>query len=376
MSLVVKHTFLEFIRTPDHKSGRPRGFTDTELLEDAFTDTELLESAGLIASSRAAVVAALASTQRASGATTSADCGARDSPVCGPSPACGPSEVFADWPVTPMLEALFEPEGLTEFTERGERVDLEATMEVKAVLGMGCAGEDGTCPDDANRWLPPATAEDVVFHQQPWVFVPFAEFQDCCAMQAPCWAEPTMWQPEVSSTRSTASSSGDVASSGDCGNGSIDGGNPMTETRTTVMLRNLPNAITRHTLIQMLENMGFGGQFDLVYIPVDFSTGAGLGYAFINLVSPCNVARLWESFDGLSQWGVAGDKVCSVSWSDPHQGLAAHVERYQNSPVMHPDVPDEWKPALFLHGARIDFPPPTKKLKAPKVRSKKSAETM
>ena len=28
-------------------------------------------------------------------------------------------------------------------------------------------------------------------------------------------------------------------------------------------------------------------------------------------------------------------KVCRVTWSGPHQGLAAHVERYRNSPVMH-----------------------------------------
>lgn len=49
------------------------------------------------------------------------------------------------------------------------------------------------------------------------------------------------------------------------------------------------------------------------------------------------------------------------------------MERYQNSPVMHPDVPDEWKPALFVQGVRVDFPAPTKKVKAPKVRGKKAA---
>jgi len=34
-------------------------------------------------------------------------------------------------------------------------------------------------------------------------------------------------------------------------------------------------------------------------------------------------------------------------------------------------MPDEWKPALFAQGVRVEFPAPTKKIKAPKVRSRK-----
>jgi len=57
--------------------------------------------------------------------------------------------------------------------------------------------------------------------------------------------------------------------------------------------------------------------------------------------------------------------VCEVSWSGPHQGFKAHVERYRNSPVMHRSVPDAYKPIIFQDGVRQDFPRPTRKIKAP-----------
>jgi len=58
--------------------------------------------------------------------------------------------------------------------------------------------------------------------------------------------------------------------------------------------------------------------------------------------------------------------VCSVSWSQPLRGLEAHVDRYRNSPLMHALVPDTYRPLLFRDGQRIAFPPPTKKIKAPR----------
>jgi len=333
-SLVVKHTFLEFVKTPDQKSNRAR----------AFTDTELLESAGLIIASTTGTPAA--------------------EPLVEPSPVCGP----AAWPMTPMLEPIFEPEMLPQ--QCLGFIDYSATMEIKSMLGMDMLAEDGV------DWLPPAAAlpddmQDASWAQHPWVFVPFPDFagdySECCAAAqgGACWVEPGMWEPATSSTASTGAGSAVDASSTDGFDGAAG------ESRTTVMLRNLPNTLTRDMLLQHLDSVGFTGQFDLVYIPVDFSTGAGLGYAFINMIAPASVNGLWEAFDGLASWSVDSDKVCTVSWSDPHQGLNAHIERYRNSPVMHPDVPDEWKPALFVNGVRVEFPAPTKKLKAPKVRSKK-----
>jgi hypothetical protein len=140
--------------------------------------------------------------------------------------------------------------------------------------------------------------------------------------------------------------------------------------RTTVMLRPLPPTFTRGLLVELLGTEGFAGMYDFIYLPVDFNSGNSLGYAFVNLTSP-EVARcLWSHFDGFSGWKTPSDEVCTASWSDPHQGFAAHVQRYRDSPVMHPEVPEIWKPLIFANGHRVPFPPPTKKLKAPKLRHK------
>lgn len=140
------------------------------------------------------------------------------------------------------------------------------------------------------------------------------------------------------------------------------------EWRTTVMIRNMPNNYTQGMLMELVDSMGFAGCYDFIYLPIDFKTQAGLGYAFINFVSVAQAMQCFDQFEGFSGWRVPSDKVCSVTWSTPTQGFEEHVERYRNSPVMHPSLPEEWKPALFQHGVRVAFPPPTKQIKSPKIR--------
>jgi hypothetical protein len=142
------------------------------------------------------------------------------------------------------------------------------------------------------------------------------------------------------------------------------------EWRTTVMLRNMPNNYTRDMLLDLVDSMGFEGCYDFAYLPVDFKSQAGLGYAFINFVTSIEAQRCFDEFEGFSGWKVPSEKVCTVTWGSPYQGLEAHIERYQNSPVMHHSIPDEWKPVLFdEQGLRVPFPPPTKAIKTPKVRA-------
>jgi hypothetical protein len=136
------------------------------------------------------------------------------------------------------------------------------------------------------------------------------------------------------------------------------------------MLRNLPNRYTREMLLELLDQEGFSGRYNFVYLPIDFKTHCGLGYAFVDLTSPKDAITLRSHFEGFSRWAMQSDKVCTVSWSHPaQQGLAAHVDRYRNSPVMHSSVCDDWKPAVFMNGQRVPFPPPTRRLRVPNVRA-------
>jgi len=146
------------------------------------------------------------------------------------------------------------------------------------------------------------------------------------------------------------------------------------EQRTTVMLRNLPNNYTRDMLLELLDDQGFNGKYDFVYLPVDFKRMAGLGYAFVNMEKHEYAEEVWKHFDGFTGWTLSSPKVCQVAWGDPLQGLEAHIERYKNSPVMHEDVEEMFKPVIFKGGQRQEFPEPTKRLKPPRMKYRTPAE--
>ena len=136
----------------------------------------------------------------------------------------------------------------------------------------------------------------------------------------------------------------------------------------TIMLRNLPNDYPRDMLIELLDNEGFAGRYNFVYLPMDFHKMAGLGYAFVNMETPEDAQAAWKHFTGFQQWTLHSPKVCQVAWSTPLQGLKANVERYRNSPVMHEEVAEEFKPVLLNKGQRIPFPGPTKQIKKPRMK--------
>merc|ERR1712046_64532 len=100
------------------------------------------------------------------------------------------------------------------------------------------------------------------------------------------------------------------------------------------MFRNVPNDYTRSMFQKLLEDEGFFAKFDFVYLPIDFSSKSGFGYAFINLIDPHVAETFRVHFDGFSRWTIPSHKVAEVTWSNPSQGLATHIERYRNSPVM------------------------------------------
>merc|ERR1712048_733509 len=99
-----------------------------------------------------------------------------------------------------------------------------------------------------------------------------------------------------------------------------------------------------------------------------------MGYAFVNLITHEDASRVRHHFEGFKTWAVESHKVCEVAWGEPLQGLAAHVNRFRNSPVMHGDVPDECKPVVFESGVQLPFPAPTKKLRPPRWKHRPTTE--
>lgn len=141
--------------------------------------------------------------------------------------------------------------------------------------------------------------------------------------------------------------------------------------RTTAMLRNLPPEYDGPMLLTLLDTQGFSALYTFVYLPIDFRTGHSFGYGFIDFTTPEVAEKFRAHFGGFTAWAVPSDRVGEVCWSEPLQGLEAHIERYRNSPMMHESVSDAFKPMLFDKGVRVPFPPPTKRLKPPRLRHAK-----
>jgi hypothetical protein len=138
------------------------------------------------------------------------------------------------------------------------------------------------------------------------------------------------------------------------------------EWRTTVMLRNIPIEYTCEMLLKLFASKHLDGTYDFVYYPIDHRSTWGKGYAFINLISPTHAQYFMKSLEGFSEWVFPSRKACACAWSDPTQGLSANITRWQNSSIMHPSLPLEWKPRLFRHGMPEAFPAPTRPIKVPR----------
>jgi len=144
------------------------------------------------------------------------------------------------------------------------------------------------------------------------------------------------------------------------------------EWRTTLMFQSLPRELTRNALEAALDSLGFAGLYDFVFVSVDFATGQGRGSAFVNMVRPeCAMAAM-RALDGFSNWLACDNgSACEVRWAPPNlQGFENWVRKYRNSVAVNGDVPDGWRPALYGQGGvRVQFPPPTRRVRAPRMRS-------
>jgi len=148
-------------------------------------------------------------------------------------------------------------------------------------------------------------------------------------------------------------------------------------TFTTVMFRNIPNKYTRDMLVKQLEESNLKGQFDFVYMPIDFKHQCNVGYAFINFrtIPACEIfLKCFNNFEvNKCMPGINSRKVAEVTPARV-QGLDENVQRLRNSPVMlelaaHP----EWMPLIFdENGEPQAFPEPERPLAPIKPRKKSS----
>jgi len=123
--------------------------------------------------------------------------------------------------------------------------------------------------------------------------------------------------------------------------------------RTTLVLRKLPKNENLSSMLAMLDKAGLKGLYDFVYLPMDFKKGKVFGHLIVNFVSNESAEQANFHFAG------AG---ATIEWSEQHQGLDALIQRYRNSPIMHPTMPEASKPLIFSEGFVVPFPAPTEEI--------------
>jgi len=244
-----------------------------------------------------------------------------------------------------------------------ENLKLATSLDMTGADSFYPYNDAGYC-DYATWGMPPQCG----YPGQGWQGQPFPPFQAKKGAGRGNAKNPAGGRTKISSFSSEASTA--VGSSSTSPSDDDADGKPLSDNgpRTTAMMRNIPNNFTREMLLKFLAKHGFGTGCDLMYLPIDFQTEVGIGYAFINLVSEQEFGRFRNYFQGFTEWEVASHKVCEVARSNPLQGLQAHIERFRNSPVMHESVPDMFKPLLMKDGVAIPFPAPTKRIHAPRLR--------
>jgi hypothetical protein len=140
-----------------------------------------------------------------------------------------------------------------------------------------------------------------------------------------------------------------------------------TAPKTTLMLRNLPMGLTRNEVMDVLRSEGFADHVKFIYLPLNLRAPGNFGYAFVDFDTMASAEQCKDHLEGFSGWSAADEKVLEIAWSET-QGIDTLIQRYRNSPIMHPSLEDAAKPALFKNGVRIAFPPPTQHIRAPRLR--------
>ena len=126
---------------------------------------------------------------------------------------------------------------------------------------------------------------------------------------------------------------------------------------TTVMLRNLPNKYSQQMLLEELNQSGFAGGYDFMYLPIDPETHANRGYAFINFVSPDFAWLARTTYEGQKMGKFNSEKLVSVVPA-ALQGFEANYSHYSTARVNR--GPAETRP-VFLRESSMPRTKPERK---------------
>jgi len=103
---------------------------------------------------------------------------------------------------------------------------------------------------------------------------------------------------------------------------------------TTLMIRNIPGKYAQTDLMADLNETGFGGTYDFLYLPIDKGTSNNVGYAFVNFNNPAVAAQCIVSFSGhrFAKLHRSSNKTAKISVAHL-QGLEKNLAHYEKTAV-------------------------------------------
>jgi RNA recognition motif-containing protein len=128
------------------------------------------------------------------------------------------------------------------------------------------------------------------------------------------------------------------------------------DTRTTIMIRNIPKTFSQTFFLSILEAKFPSGTFDFVYLPMDLMNGVNVGYAFVNFQDSQTIIPFFNFFNNktwrtiLQTLDISGarafepdisNRSCKVTYARI-QGLEQLNEHFRSSSIM--NQPDSIRP--------------------------------
>ncbi|KRH92299.1 meiosis protein mei2 [Pseudoloma neurophilia] len=112
--------------------------------------------------------------------------------------------------------------------------------------------------------------------------------------------------------------------------------------RTTVMLKNIPNKYNCDMLLDMI-NEYFWGQYDFIYLRMDFFNNCNVGYAFINFLSNKNVIDFYNIVNKREWKLFTSNKIAEVTYASI-QGIEKLYNKFKTSSLI---SKKKYRPRIF-----------------------------
>ncbi|CAN7103231.1 unnamed protein product [Brassica rapa subsp. narinosa] len=104
------------------------------------------------------------------------------------------------------------------------------------------------------------------------------------------------------------------------------------DTRTTLIIKNIPNKYTYMMLVAEIDEK-HKGDYDFLCLPIEFKNKCNMGYAFVNMVSPLHIVPFQQTFNGKVWENFNSGKVASLAYAEI-QGKSALASYMQNPSPM------------------------------------------